>query len=190
MPWTNFVRAGTRFFFSSRRRHTRCSRDWSSDVCSSDLHDELAVVLLISLYRLPAIKTTVGSSVNHLHAFWHRGHHRFQMLGDLLPRGTIPVAQFSAYEFFGLRAKGQNGLKALLALILRIVTFPCSHLLPVDRVHGRIGVESHRCQFDVGRFPYSLPHLSLHFEQLLRHRQMQRSQETPERALRWQLQHL
>src|SRR5256884_6680015 len=36
------------FFFSSRRRHTRCSRDWSSDVCSSDLemtftrfHDQL-----------------------------------------------------------------------------------------------------------------------------------------------------
>src|SRR5712675_1164503 len=27
-----------RFFFSSRRRHTRCSRDWSSDVCSSDLN--------------------------------------------------------------------------------------------------------------------------------------------------------
>src|SRR5690606_41153364 len=27
------------FFFSSRRRHTRFSRDWSSDVCSSDLAD-------------------------------------------------------------------------------------------------------------------------------------------------------
>src|SRR5437868_15172515 len=26
-----------RFFFSSRRRHTRSKRDWSSDVCSSDL---------------------------------------------------------------------------------------------------------------------------------------------------------
>src|SRR5690554_7686036 len=26
------------FFFSSRRRHTRCGRDWSSDVCSSDLN--------------------------------------------------------------------------------------------------------------------------------------------------------
>src|SRR5439155_9723792 len=26
-----------RFFFSSRRRHTRWPRDWSSDVCSSDL---------------------------------------------------------------------------------------------------------------------------------------------------------
>src|SRR3989442_6478687 len=32
------------FFFSSRRRHTRCGRDWSSDVCSSDLElvDEVA----------------------------------------------------------------------------------------------------------------------------------------------------
>src|SRR5206468_7942864 len=29
------------FFFSSRRRHTRSDRDWSSDVCSSDLGDEL-----------------------------------------------------------------------------------------------------------------------------------------------------
>src|SRR6266542_5784398 len=29
--------AVTFFFFSSRRRHTRCYRDWSSDVCSSDL---------------------------------------------------------------------------------------------------------------------------------------------------------
>src|SRR5256884_1775609 len=26
------------FFCTGRRRHTRCSRDWSSDVCSSDLH--------------------------------------------------------------------------------------------------------------------------------------------------------
>src|SRR5699024_11636378 len=28
------------FFFSSRRRHTRSKRDWSSDVCSSDLRSE------------------------------------------------------------------------------------------------------------------------------------------------------
>src|SRR3989449_7810081 len=31
------------FFFSSRRRHTRCSRDWSSDVCSSDLKRQIHV---------------------------------------------------------------------------------------------------------------------------------------------------
>src|SRR5690606_41024102 len=30
-------------FFSSRRRHTRFSRDWSSDVCSSDLASGLTV---------------------------------------------------------------------------------------------------------------------------------------------------
>src|SRR3989449_8730622 len=30
---------GGLFFFPSRRRHTRCSRDWSSDVCSSDLDE-------------------------------------------------------------------------------------------------------------------------------------------------------
>src|SRR3712207_8712235 len=29
------------FFFSSRRRHTRYWRDWSSDVCSSDLDERL-----------------------------------------------------------------------------------------------------------------------------------------------------
>src|SRR5690606_40090492 len=31
------------FFFSSRRRHTRFSRDWSSDVCSSDLSEKLSL---------------------------------------------------------------------------------------------------------------------------------------------------
>src|SRR5438874_3985606 len=33
------ARVLTMFFFSSRRRHTRSLRDWSSDVCSSDLGD-------------------------------------------------------------------------------------------------------------------------------------------------------
>src|SRR5690606_40685181 len=35
------------FFFSSRRRHTRFSRDWSSDVCSSDLNPQAPVHVLI-----------------------------------------------------------------------------------------------------------------------------------------------
>src|SRR5215217_9190909 len=33
------------FFFSSRRRHTRYWRDWSSDVCSSDLGVDRSLVL-------------------------------------------------------------------------------------------------------------------------------------------------
>src|SRR5699024_8748847 len=34
---THCLHCVTLFFFSSRRRHTRSKRDWSSDVCSSDL---------------------------------------------------------------------------------------------------------------------------------------------------------
>src|SRR5207253_7754577 len=33
------------FFFSSRRRHTRWPRDWSSDVCSSDLTGKTTAVV-------------------------------------------------------------------------------------------------------------------------------------------------
>src|SRR5690606_39612657 len=36
------------FFFSSRRRHTRFSRDWSSDVCSSDLYGAERVLLTLA----------------------------------------------------------------------------------------------------------------------------------------------
>src|SRR5207302_3223278 len=39
------------FFFSSRRRHTRFSRDWSSDVCSSDL--KLGAIRLDHRPRVP-----------------------------------------------------------------------------------------------------------------------------------------
>src|SRR6195952_3971234 len=42
------VTEGKCFFFSSRRRHTRCLSDWSSDVCSSDL-------ILISNTYYPAL---------------------------------------------------------------------------------------------------------------------------------------
>src|SRR3712207_472670 len=53
------------FFFSSRRRHTRYWRDWSSDVCSSDLSTRLADRLL-----------TLG------------GRHE-ALPGDAAPQGTI-----------------------------------------------------------------------------------------------------
>src|SRR6267378_7906750 len=44
------------FFFSSRRRHTRSLRDWSSDVCSSDLTFQLTRSQLDSIYL---------SAINH-----------------------------------------------------------------------------------------------------------------------------
>src|SRR6266581_7208952 len=39
------------FFFSSRRRHTRWTGDWSSDVCSSDLNDDAHRELARQLQR-------------------------------------------------------------------------------------------------------------------------------------------
>src|SRR5690349_22529663 len=40
------------FFFSSRRRHTRSLRDWSSDVCSSDLGPSADLVQAFPIYIL------------------------------------------------------------------------------------------------------------------------------------------
>src|SRR5699024_11621996 len=37
------------FFYSSRRRHTRSKRDWSSDVCSSDLGGGAVIIAVLSL---------------------------------------------------------------------------------------------------------------------------------------------
>src|SRR5690242_20752376 len=39
-PRVALLRVAVQFFFSSRRRHTRLTCDWSSDVCSSDLERE------------------------------------------------------------------------------------------------------------------------------------------------------
>src|SRR5438105_5833687 len=45
------------FFFSSRRRHTRSTRDWSSDVCSSDLE------LPSASYAFSGASASEGSSL-------------------------------------------------------------------------------------------------------------------------------
>src|SRR5687768_17681340 len=47
------------FIFSSRRRHTRCSRDWSSDVCSSDLEFVAATENFWNVNRAARFETQV-----------------------------------------------------------------------------------------------------------------------------------
>src|SRR5690606_40085619 len=60
------------FFFSSRRRHTRFSRDWSSDVCSSDLLEivellrEDIVIVLPSHHALARRKKIPVKSLDDL----------------------------------------------------------------------------------------------------------------------------
>src|SRR5699024_11708115 len=65
------------FFFSSRRRHTRSKRDWSSDVCSSDLDHKLC-------------KTTENKLVNH---------DNFQVLNKDILQFKFPKNQ--SYKIFG-----------------------------------------------------------------------------------------
>src|SRR5215475_15704752 len=55
---TNKYKKNVFFFFSSRRRHTRFSRDWSSDVCSSDLRSASTV----STSAKPNAPTSAGIS--------------------------------------------------------------------------------------------------------------------------------
>src|SRR5690606_15210681 len=50
-------------FFSSRRRHTRFSRDWSSDVCSSDLDADLAVIRADSILgSVPTVRALAATA--------------------------------------------------------------------------------------------------------------------------------
>src|SRR5690606_39815163 len=53
---------GRRFFFSSRGRHTRFSRDWSSDVCASDLSDHVDV---LATFRDPGSQEMVTVTLLH-----------------------------------------------------------------------------------------------------------------------------
>src|SRR5690349_8316542 len=54
------------FFFSSRRRHTRSLRDWSSDVCSSDL-DAVGVERVVHDRVADAVATADAGGVADHH---------------------------------------------------------------------------------------------------------------------------
>src|SRR5271163_4488068 len=53
------------FFFSSRRRHTISDRDWSSDVCSSDLQLNTSIPGLITFLKpQPVLEISTGATAN------------------------------------------------------------------------------------------------------------------------------
>src|SRR6266508_5245425 len=66
------------FFFSSRRRHTRWPRDWSSDVCSSDLWNPIQLASI-------AVMDSEVSRRSRLRGCFHVSHHR--CLCDGLQKG-------------------------------------------------------------------------------------------------------
>src|SRR6267142_3033290 len=139
------------FFFSSRRRHTRLTCDWSSDVCSSDLslaevcaahpdrfvafatvalqHPDLAVEQLregIAKYGLRGVG--VGGSVNgdeladpKFHPFWAAAE-RLGVLVFMHPQATGVAADIPS------RLKGSGGLDNTIGNPLE-TTIALSHLI-------------------------------------------------------------
>src|SRR5690554_8199679 len=76
------------FFFSSRRRHTRCGRDWSSDVCSSDLAHSARMV---------------GDET--MRAEWALGKVIGQDLLTIIDDGNILGSGYTPYDDEGTRAR-------------------------------------------------------------------------------------
>src|SRR5690606_4241388 len=127
--------------FSSRRRHTRFSRDWSSDVCSSDLgqassydpHSHAGALLVVSLdvclatvadkvgvtdlpgSDLPRIGVDVVTSV--------------QPLIDHEPVGTVLLVAEVAAIPYGLHVRGLLFESRCRGLTLRVSVHPIASLI-------------------------------------------------------------
>src|SRR5690606_41038711 len=81
------------FFFSSRRRHTRFSRDWSSDVCSSDLTLRIEDLMreLVEDYTIIIVTHNMqqAARVSDLTAFMTLNDQRSGTLAEMGPTDEI-----------------------------------------------------------------------------------------------------
>src|SRR5690554_6263176 len=94
------------FFFSSRGRHTRCGRDWSSDVCSSDLVESASRLV-------DEVSPGVAELVDHvddLLAEEARGHAE-SIVSELLEAGAPPKIAARVANLFAV--DGAIGLARL-----------------------------------------------------------------------------
>src|SRR5690625_1414035 len=73
------------FFFSSRRRHTRWPRDWSSDVCSSDLAEIGIAFAMLVVAMLIALRLSKASQLARELSWW--------LLGVVALQATIGYVQ-------------------------------------------------------------------------------------------------
>src|SRR5262245_62581824 len=108
------------FFFSSRRRHTRCLSDWSSDVCSSDLTGGNLAEILDNLAHVVRERFKILRQVRV-----HTAHGRFTgyvLLG--LPATLAVALSFINPEHMNLLFREQLGRNLLAAAItMQIIGF-------------------------------------------------------------------
>src|SRR5256884_1333493 len=140
------------FFFSSRRRHTRCSRDWSSDVCSSDLARRAMARLA---ERFPSdmrtdltldttIPVTEGAKeilITLAEAIGLVLLVVFVFLGSFratwVPIQTIPVSLVGTFLFFPMLGFTINTL-SLLGLVLAVRLVVDDAIVVVEAVQAKI----------------------------------------------------
>src|SRR5215212_9908040 len=109
------------FFFSSRRRHTRCLSDWSSDVCSSDLPDNadsLDEAPLRALAAEPGVEWL--GQVEDVREVWRRAAIAVfpSTYGEGVPKALLEAAccarPIIAYDAPGCREVVRHGETGLL----------------------------------------------------------------------------
>src|SRR5205814_6535924 len=84
------------FFFSSRRRHTRCLSDWSSDVCSSDLTTMRAATRYRAAERVPPIVRAVLDARDEAAVIF--GAHGDVLYVNQAAQATLPPATITRSE--------------------------------------------------------------------------------------------
>src|SRR5260370_41146454 len=87
------------FFFSSRRRHTRFKCDWSSDVCSSDLGEigaGLMILLGVGREDSSATASALAEKAANLRIFADQNEKMNLSLLDV-KGGALVVSQFTLY---------------------------------------------------------------------------------------------
>src|SRR5690606_20487279 len=99
------------FFFSSRRRHTRFSRDWSSDVCSSDLPSREVIMQQLRSFAKPmaleALARAVGASVP-LSIGFERRLKAMERDGQIFTNRQGKVQVNTKLEFFAGKVQGHR----------------------------------------------------------------------------------
>src|SRR5690349_9831461 len=133
------------FFFSSRRRHTRSLRDWSSDVCSSDLK---AIYRMVDhLFRREAHVIYDDGSSPPIHVSGHASQEELKLIINLVkPKYFIPIhGEYRQLKLHAELAQSMHGSVGSVMLIESGDVLECDELgaRKAGKVNvGRICIDS------------------------------------------------